>query len=60
MGEVDAVITVVMIQEKGDAIRSPGGYLRQLTQKRKAGAYAIGPMLMALFNSQLKSSARAA
>lgn len=60
MGEPDAVITIVMIHEKGEAIRSAGGYLRQLTQKRKDGAYAIGPMLMALLNSQLKSGQRAA
>ncbi len=60
MGEPDAVITIVMIHEKGEAIRSAGGYLRQLTQKRRDGAYAIGPMLMALLNSQLKSGPRAA
>ena len=29
-------------------IKSPGGYLRALTGKAKAGEFALGPVLMAL------------
>jgi replication initiation protein RepC len=60
LGEVDAVLTIVMIHEKGESIRSAGGYLRQLTQKRRDGAYAVGPMLMALLNTQLRAQTAAA
>ena len=37
------------------AIKSPGGYLRALTQKARAGDFALGPMLMALRGQRLKA-----
>jgi replication initiation protein RepC len=36
------------------AIRSPGGYLRALTEKAGDGGFALGPLLMALIGQRLK------
>lgn len=36
------------------AIRSPGGYLRALTEQARAGTFAIGPVLMALIGQRQK------
>jgi replication initiation protein RepC len=36
------------------AIRSCGGYLRALTEKARAGEFALGPVLMALIGQRLK------
>jgi replication initiation protein RepC len=36
------------------AIRSPGGYLRALTEKAGEGGFALGPLLMALIGQRLK------
>ncbi|WP_342364017.1 plasmid replication protein RepC [Terrarubrum flagellatum] len=36
------------------AIRSPGGYLRALTEQARAGAFSIGPLLMALIGQRLR------
>jgi replication initiation protein RepC len=40
-------IVVAAIVQKGPAIASPGGYLRELTRKAEAGEFTLGPMLMA-------------
>ncbi len=37
------------------AIRSPGGYLRVLTEKAGEGGFALGPLLMALIGQRLKA-----
>ena len=42
------------------AIKSPGGYLRALTEKARAGEFALGPMLMALMGQRLKAKKLAA
>ena len=55
MGVVDASIVVAAILQKGDEVRFPGGYLRALTEKKRAGAFSVGPILMALINTQLKA-----
>jgi replication initiation protein RepC len=36
------------------AIKSPGGYLRALTEKASAGVFALGPVLMTLRGQRLK------
>lgn len=36
------------------AIRSPGGYLRALTEQARAGTFVIGPVLMALIGQRQK------
>jgi replication initiation protein RepC len=37
------------------AIRSAGGYLRALSDKARAGAFSLGPVLMALIGQRLKA-----
>jgi replication initiation protein RepC len=37
------------------AIRSPGGYLRSLSEKARGGAFALGPILMATIGQRLKA-----
>lgn len=48
MGEIEAAITLSAIFERADVIRSPGGYLRDLTRKAEAGRFSVHPMLKAL------------
>lgn len=48
MGEVEAAIVIAAILERAEAIRSPGGYLRDLTGKAAKGRFSIHPMLKAL------------
>jgi len=42
------------------AIQSAGGYLRALTEKARAGEFALGPVLMALIGQRLKTKRAAA
>lgn len=51
MGPETAAITVAGILQRVESIKSPGGYLRSLTDKAKAGAFSPGPMIMALLSS---------
>lgn len=55
MGLVDASIVIAAILQKGDEVRFPGGYLRSLTEKKRDGQFSVGPILMALINTQLKA-----
>ena len=48
MGEIPAAIVIACILQRVEAISSPGGYLRALPAKAAAGAFSVGPMLMAL------------
>ncbi|OUS39054.1 hypothetical protein A9Q94_00425 [Rhodobacterales bacterium 56_14_T64] len=50
MGAEVAAITVAAILQRVDDIRSPGGYLRSLTNKSAAGGFSPGPMVMALLS----------
>lgn len=50
MGDVTAAITVAAILERAATIRSPGGYLRSLTQRAETGKFSLLPMLAALEN----------
>ncbi|MEK8121644.1 plasmid replication protein RepC [Methylocystis sp. IM4] len=52
MGEIDAAIVVAAILQRGDEIKSAGGYLRVLTGKAGAGGFSIGPVLMALIRGR--------
>ncbi|KQU74502.1 replication initiation protein RepC [Aminobacter sp. DSM 101952] len=58
MGAVDAAIMVAAMLQKGEAIASPGGYLRSLTAKARAGEFSIGPVLMALLRGRGGGQAR--
>jgi replication initiation protein RepC len=55
MGREAAAITVLCMLEKATAIRSPGAYLRRLTQMARDGAFALKPMVMALENREIVS-----
>ena len=59
MGEVQAAIVVAAILQRGDAINSAGGYLRDLTRRAEAGEFSLGPMLMALIGSRKRDKKRA-
>jgi replication initiation protein RepC len=48
MGEAAAAVVVACILQRTAAIKSAGGYLRELTRKAEVGEFSLGPMLMAL------------
>ncbi|MCF6445860.1 plasmid replication protein RepC [Nereida sp. MMG025] len=48
MGPEEAAVVVVAMLQRFEEIKSPGGYLRHLTQKAEQGAFSCGPMVMAL------------
>lgn len=50
LGEHDAVTALAAILQRGEAINSAGGYLRELTRKAAAGEFSVGPMVMALIS----------
>ena len=52
MGEHDASIVIAAILQRGDEIKSAGGYLRVLTAKARAGEFSLGPVLMALLRGK--------
>ena len=56
MGATDASVMIAAILQKGEAISSPGGYLRALSAKARAKAFSIGPVLMALLRGKLAKS----
>lgn len=51
MGDLTAAITVAAMLEKAETIRSPGGYLRALTERAERGLFSVRPMLAALENA---------
>jgi replication initiation protein RepC len=59
MGERQAATVLAAILQRGAAIASPGGYLRDLTQKAAAGQFSTGPMLMALIAGRKRERKRA-
>lgn len=60
LGERDAAIVLAAILQRGDHINSPGGYLRSLTDKARAGKFSVWPMIMALLNAKLEADKAAA
>ena len=59
MGAGDAAVMIAAILQKGEAIGSPGGYLRALSAKARAKEFSIGPVLMALLRGKLVIGGRA-
>lgn len=59
MDEVQASVVVAAILQRGEAISSAGGYLRELTRKAQANEFSLGPMLMALIGSRKREKKRA-
>jgi replication initiation protein RepC len=58
MGAGDAAVMIAAILQKGEAIGSPGGYLRALSAKARAKEFSIGPVLMALLRGKLPKVGR--
>lgn len=58
LGPEDAAVVVAAILQRASAIRSAGGYLRSLTEKARVGAFSLGPVLMALINTNLRDLGR--
>jgi replication initiation protein RepC len=58
LGSEDAAVVVAAILQRSDAIKSAGGYLRSLTEKARAGAFSLGPVLMALIRTKLRNRER--
>ena len=58
MGPGDAAVIIAAILQKGEAISSPGGYLRALSAKARAKEFSIGPVLMALLRGKLAKGGR--
>ncbi len=56
MGETQAAITIAAIYQRVDRINSAGGYLRNLTDKAKAGKFSVWPMVMALLRAKLDAA----
>ena len=52
MGEQPAAIVVAAILQRSDGITSAGGYLRDLTRRKRDGEFTIGPMIMALLSTK--------
>ncbi|SDO86958.1 replication initiation protein RepC [Phyllobacterium sp. YR620] len=51
LGQERAAIVIACILQRAEQINSAGGYLRALTEKARAGAFSVGPMLMACLRS---------
>ena len=58
LGEHDASIVIAAILQRGDEIKSAGGYLRVLTGKAREGEFSLGPVLMALLRGKASKAAR--
>jgi replication initiation protein RepC len=56
MGEIPAAIVVAAILQRSQAINSAGGYLRNLTERARAGKFSLGPMLMALIGGRKRAA----
>lgn len=48
MGDGQASVVLAAILQRGAAIKSPGGYLRNLARRAATGEFSVWPMLMAL------------
>ncbi|MEY9161893.1 hypothetical protein ABIE78_000012 [Sinorhizobium fredii] len=51
MGPDNAAAAIACILEREGHIKSPGGYLRDLTRKAARGEFSLGPVLMALLRA---------
>jgi replication initiation protein RepC len=57
LGAREAAITLAAIYQKGDAIKSSGGYLRSLVDRAKDNKFSAWPMVMALLRAKLDREA---
>jgi len=56
IGEQQAAITLAAIHQRVDQIKSPGGYLRSLTERAREGKFSTWPMIMALLRAKLDAA----
>src|SRR5580704_14593088 len=59
LGLEDASVVIAAILQRGAAIKSAGGYLRNLTEKARGGQFSLGPVLMALIRTHRRDRMRA-
>jgi replication initiation protein RepC len=59
LGPEDASVVIAAILQRGEAIKSAGGYLRNLTEKARGGQFSLGPVLMALIRTHRRERMRA-
>jgi replication initiation protein RepC len=52
MGTEEACVALAAIVQRSAMIKSPGGYLRNLSEKARGGTFSAWPMLMALWRVQ--------
>jgi replication initiation protein RepC len=55
MGSDAAAVSVAAILQRAEHIKSPGGYLRTLVERKRAGEFSLGPILQALTRARLKA-----
>jgi replication initiation protein RepC len=55
LGDEDAAIVVAAILQRAEAIKSPGGYLRNLTERARVGQFSTGPVLLSLLRTHTNS-----
>jgi replication initiation protein RepC len=55
LGDENSAVVVAAILQRAEAIKSPGGYLRNLTERARAGQFSIGPVLMSLLRTHTNS-----
>ncbi|SDH14133.1 replication initiation protein RepC [Pelagibacterium luteolum] len=53
LGAREAAITLAAIYQKGEAVKSAGGYLRSLVDRAKDNKFSTWPMIMALLRAKL-------
>ncbi|MGF0540667.1 plasmid replication protein RepC [Agrobacterium sp. ES01] len=58
MGPENAATAVACILERANMITSAGGYLRDLTRRTERGEFSLGPMVMALINTNSSTGLR--
>lgn len=59
LGQENAAVVIACILERANFIKSPGGYLRDLTRRTQRGEFSVGPMLMASLRAQTSARLKA-
>ena len=53
IGKLEASVIIACLLQKGQEIKSAGGYLRALTRNASEGQFSIGPLLMSIAKKRL-------
>ncbi|MER2268167.1 plasmid replication protein RepC [Methylobacterium oxalidis] len=53
MGSEMAAATLAAILQRAEHIKSPGGYMRTLVDRKRAGQFSLGPVLLALTRAKV-------